>query len=66
LKVSQWWLKKNPIFWDTMTCSPLKISQNFGEQYHLHFQGMNCLLLLHAGFLLGLLFNPEDGHKMFP
>jgi hypothetical protein len=24
-----------------------------------------CLLLLHAGFLLGLLFNPGDGGDMF-
>jgi hypothetical protein len=43
---------KNTILWDITPCSPLKV---------------NLLLAtcLHAGFLLGLFFGPENGGDMF-
>jgi hypothetical protein len=40
-------------------CSPLKANRHFWRKYHLHL-----LCLLHAGLLLCLLFNPEDGGVM--
>jgi hypothetical protein len=65
---------KSIIFWDITPCSPLKINRRFGGIYRLNLQGRrisrartsvkaggkqlaNCL---HAGFLLGFLFDPED------
>jgi hypothetical protein len=47
---------KSTIFWDIMPCSVLKINQRFGGTYRLH---------IHAGFLLDLFFDPEDGCDMF-
>jgi hypothetical protein len=44
---------KNSIFWDLTACSPLKVNRRFG-----------LLCFLHAGFLLGLLLNPEDEGDM--
>jgi hypothetical protein len=43
---------KSYIFWDITPCSPFKVNQRF------------CYLL-HAGFLLALLFDPEDGDGLF-
>jgi hypothetical protein len=59
----------------------LKVNQRFGGTCHFHHQsqGINqagnkheagskqtsAYYLLHAGFLLGLFFNPEDGNDMF-
>jgi hypothetical protein len=93
---------KSSVFWDIMSCSPLKVSRHFGGTCHLHLQvcgikqetsmkkvssrmindhfrqcpGLHLKLydvsevdvrpsaaachLLHAGFLLGLFFDPED------
>jgi hypothetical protein len=47
-------LIKSYIFWDIMPCSPL----TFQGTCHLH-------LLLHAGYLLVLFFDPEVGGNMF-
>jgi hypothetical protein len=44
-------LMKTSTFWDIMPCRPLKLSY--------------ACCLFHAGFLLGLLFNPEDVGDMF-
>jgi hypothetical protein len=41
---------KNIIFWDIMPCSLLKV---------------NLATCFHAGILLGLSFDPEDGGDMF-
>jgi hypothetical protein len=39
---------KSSVFWDVSLCSPLKIKQS------------KASYLFHAGFLLGLFFDPED------
>jgi hypothetical protein len=56
-------------FWHTTTSySLLTVNQRFGRTSHLHFQGWRAwtaYCLLHASFLLGILFNPEDGGDMF-
>jgi hypothetical protein len=41
-----------------------EINQRFGGTYRLHLQNYSCYLL-HAGFLLDLLFALEDGGNMF-
>jgi hypothetical protein len=41
---------KSSVFWDITLCSPLK-------EY--------ACCLLHAGFLRGLFFDPEDGDYVF-
>jgi hypothetical protein len=51
---------KSPIFWDIGPSNLLKIDRPFGGTYPL----LSCYLL-HAGFLLGLLFEPEDVGDMF-
>jgi hypothetical protein len=51
---------KSSIFWDTKPCSPLKANRLFG--------GASPYLLatgIHAGFLLGLFPDPENGGDMF-
>jgi hypothetical protein len=45
---------KSSVVWDITPCIPLKVSRRFGGSY-----------LLHAGFLLGSFFDPEDGGDMF-
>jgi hypothetical protein len=47
---------KSTTFWDKKPCSPLKANRSFG--------GSVCYLL-HAGFLLGLFFDREDGDEIF-
>jgi hypothetical protein len=51
--------KSSSILLDTMPWSPLKVDRCFGWICSLHFQGWRdfASCLLHAGFLLGLLFN---------
>jgi hypothetical protein len=47
--------KKSSLFWDIMPpCSQLKVNTRFEGRY-----------LLHAGFFLGLFFDPGDGSEMF-
>jgi hypothetical protein len=51
---------KSTIFWDIMPRSPLKVNWRFGA--------LDLALLatcFHAGFLLGLFFDPKDGSDMF-
>jgi hypothetical protein len=55
-------MMKSSIFWDITLYSSLKISWHFGGTYHLHLQ---ACYLLHAGFLLGLFFSPQDEGNMF-
>jgi hypothetical protein len=55
---------KNSVSWDIMLWHPVKKKQYFLGTYHLHIQSSNCSLV-HADFLLGLLFDSEDGGSMF-
>jgi hypothetical protein len=52
---------KSTIFWDIKPCSPLRVNRRFGGTYRLHMLA-TCF---HAGFLLSLYFDPEDGRNMF-
>jgi hypothetical protein len=60
---------KSIIFWDIIPCIPLKVNWRFGGTYDQHESRVQAELLLapcfHAGFLLYLLFDPEDGGDMF-
>jgi hypothetical protein len=64
---------KSSILWDISPISPLKNNRRFGETYLLYIQGSRMshaknskvCYLLHAGFLLGLFFDPEDGSDIF-
>jgi hypothetical protein len=62
---------KSSIFLDITQCSPVKVNRHFGGTYHLCLQGQgiskacSACCLLHAGFLLGLLFDTEEGSDMF-
>jgi hypothetical protein len=67
------------IFWDIMPYSPLKVNRRFRgasqnrnisqarNQRETRWKAEPPLLAtcFHAGFLLGLFFNPEDGGDMF-
>jgi hypothetical protein len=50
---------KSPIFWDITPCSTLKVNRSFVEHV------TSIFWLLHDGFFLGLLFDPDDGGDMF-
>jgi hypothetical protein len=58
---------KSSIFWDITPGSPLKVNRSFGGTSHLLFQGQRIKqsLLLYAGFLLGLFFDPVNRGDMF-
>jgi hypothetical protein len=57
-----------------MPCSPLKFNWRFRETCCLHLQGRKVSQArnqreasskLHAGLLLGLFFDPDEGSNMF-
>jgi hypothetical protein len=69
---------KSSIFWKITPCSPLKVNRRFGGTRRLYLQGRRISrarnqsesrwqaeLFFHAGFLLGLFYDPEDGGDMF-
>jgi hypothetical protein len=49
---------KSSVLWAIMLCSTLKVNGLFGGAYMF----ATCF---HAGFLLGLFLDPEDGGDMF-
>jgi hypothetical protein len=51
-------LMKSSIFWDITPCSPLKLNSLLRKKCQNPSSG-HCFLPVHAGFLLGLLFNSE-------
>jgi hypothetical protein len=61
---------KSTVFWDITPCSPLKVNRHFGGKYRLHIQDRKISSALfatcfHAGLLLGLFYDREDGGYMF-
>jgi hypothetical protein len=54
-------LKQSYISWDMTPCSALKVNRKFGGTSRLR---LDCYLF-HAGFLLGLFFDTEEGCDMF-
>jgi hypothetical protein len=64
------------ILWDMTPFSPLKVNRRFGGMCRLQLHGRRinqarsyreagfACYLLHAGFLLGCLLDPEDGGDM--
>jgi hypothetical protein len=68
---------KSPVSWDIMLCSLLKSTevteehavsifrvktkQESSMKHETGRKQRDVFFLLHAGFLLGLIFNPEDG-----
>jgi hypothetical protein len=74
-------IKKSYIFWDMKSYNPVKLNPHFGGACGLHLRVRSISqpgnqhetgskkrpdrCLLHAGFLVGLLINPEDEGDMF-
>jgi hypothetical protein len=60
---------KSTVFWHITSCNLLKFNRRFGETCSLHLQKKPSkkpgLYVLHAGFLLGLFFDPENRGDMF-
>jgi hypothetical protein len=46
-------------------CISSKANQLFGETCRFHFQGDLLATCFHAGFVLGLFFDPENGGDIF-
>jgi hypothetical protein len=59
---------KSHALWDITPRSPLNVGRHFGEACRLYLYDTPVKTLLvtcfHADFLLGLLFDPEDGGNM--
>jgi hypothetical protein len=51
--------RKSITFWDVTSCSPLEVNWHSGGWYCLHLQGQRVSQLL-AGFLPGLIFDPDE------
>jgi hypothetical protein len=61
--------KNGRIFQDITPLGTLKANQRFGRTCYLHLQSRRiskASCLLHAGFSLGLIFDPENGGDIFP
>jgi hypothetical protein len=58
---------KSTIFWDITPCSPLKVNRRLGGSNNKPSKkpAWKQVASLHTGFLLGLVFHPEDGGDMF-
>jgi hypothetical protein len=58
---------KSTIFWNITPCSPLKVKPTFRSNISSTSSvvGRAQLSTFHAGFLISLFFDPEDGSDMF-
>jgi hypothetical protein len=54
---------KSIVVWDVTPYSLVDV-QRFGGSYCLHHQGLSVSRLFLAGYLLRLLFEPDDGGSM--
>jgi hypothetical protein len=54
-------LMKSTILWDITPCSLMKVNRRFGGTC----RRVPLATCVHAGFLLGLFFDHEDGGDMF-
>jgi hypothetical protein len=54
-------IMKSSVLWDITPCSLFKVSRLFGGTSFF----CRLSLLIHADFLLGLFFEPEDGGDLF-
>jgi membrane associated rhomboid family serine protease len=66
---------KSSVFWGVISCNLVKVNQHFGGTCRVLLEGRTVSQKrnqfcsrrsLLAGFLLSLLFSPEDGGNIFP
>jgi hypothetical protein len=56
---------KRSVFWDIISCSPLKVNRCFGGTCRLNLRHDTGSRQDYAGFVRSLFFDPEDGGGMF-
>jgi hypothetical protein len=56
---------KSFIFWDITSGSPFKVNRRFGGTPLAGYKQISVCYVLHADFLRGSFFDPEDAGDMF-